>query len=430
MKYSKLIIPFLIGSVMIIISSCKKDNPIVPPVEPPVTLKDTLTLSVEQVTHRSIVVNVKTTTNNPNATVELYRQFNNKDTLVTEYSITIQDTVITDDNNGNDLQLNTEYKYYAVRKDSAGEKEDTSNIITARTLAVTNFNYTWQEFSIGEPGSVLYDVWGTDENNVYAVGRVSLNDTVYGIIRWNGNNWLPEEKVGGLLSIYGFSEADIWSVGSRVLHYNGSEWEDYTYRDPVIIGSITYYSVWGTHSSDLYMGSGGGKIIHWNGTSAEIVYTNPDNVYVNDMEGYSSDYIIGVGTGMIPPLLAVYYDGNNWNNLSINSNTALNAVSIVTEYETYFAGDGIFKMKRGVFLNIFNSGYYVWNIEYDKQTGITVASGDFDGVYINNGLGWENLRGQITSDNTSYVGVYLTNNTIFCVGSTINEAKIIIGKTN
>ena len=418
----------ILAGLCIIISSCKKDNPVVPPIEPPVTLKDTLTLSVEQVTHRSIVVNVKTTVNNPNSTVELYRQFNSLDTLVTEYPITIQDTIITDDNNGNDLQLNTEYKYYAVRIDSAGGKKDTSNIITTKTLAATSFNYTWQEFTIGDPGSVLYDVWGTDENNVYACGRVGLNDTVYGIIRWNGNTWSPEEKVGGLLSIYGFSETNIWVVGSRVLHYDGSEWEDYTYRNPVITGGITYYSVWGTSSTNLYFGSGGGKIIHWNGTSAEIVYTNPENVYVNDLNGYSADYIIGVGTGMVPPLLAVYYDGNSWNSLPISSNTALNAVSIVTENETYFAGDGIFKMKRGVFSNIFNSGYYVWDIEYDKQTGITVASGDFDGVYINNGLQWENLRGQITSDNTSYVGIYLTNNTIFCVGSTINEAKIIIGK--
>ena len=153
------------------------------PVEPPVALKDTLTLSVEQVTHRSIVVDVKTTANNPNSTVELYRQLDSTRTLVAEFPITIKDTIVTDDNSGNDLQLNTEYKYYAVRIDSAGGKKDTSNIITAKTLAATSFNYTWQEFSIGDPGSVLYDVWGTDENNVYACGRITFNDTVYGIIR-------------------------------------------------------------------------------------------------------------------------------------------------------------------------------------------------------------------------------------------------------
>ena len=149
---------------------------------------------------------------------------------------------------------------------------------------------------------------------------------------------------------------------------------------------------------------------------------------MNDLDGYSADYIIGVGTGMVPPLFAVYYDGNSWNSLPINSNTALNAVSIVTRRHIYFSGGGIFEMKGDNTSIIYNSGFYVWDIEYDKQTGVTAASGAYDGVYINNGLQWENLRGQITSDNTSYVGIYLTNNKIFCVGSTINEAKIIIGK--
>ena len=411
-------------------TSCKEEsnNPVVPPVEPPVALKDTLTLSVEQVTHRSIVVDVKTTANNPNSTVELYRQLDSTQILVAEFPITIKDTIVTDDNSGNYLQLNTEYKYYAVRIDSAGEKKDTSNIITSKTLAATSFNYTWQEFAIGDPGSVLYDVWGTDENNVYACGIITISDTVYGVLHWNGTNWLPVKRNGGAYSMFGFSPNDIWVVGGSIFHYDGQQWNEILFNNQILVDNIPYYSVWGTSSTNLFFGSGGGKIIHWNGSNAEIVYANPDNVYVNDLDGYSADYIIGVGTGMVPPLLAVYYDGNSWNSLPISSNTALNAVSIVTRNETYFAGDGIFKMKRGTLSNIFNSGYYVWDIEYDNQTGVTAASGAYDGVYINNGLQWENLRGQITSDNTSYVGIYLTNNKIFCVGSTINEAKIIIGK--
>jgi hypothetical protein len=417
---------FIFSSLILL--SCKKDNPVIPPVEPPPLVKDTITISLVQVTHSSIVINIKSTTNNPNSTIELYRQLNNKDTLAAGYPITVKDTTITDDNNGRDLLLNTEYKYYAVRTDSTGEKKDTSNIVTARTLAATNFNYTWQVFSIGEPGSVLYDVWGTDENNVYACGSITINDTVYGILKWDGIEWLPLKRNGGFNAIYGFSITDIWSVGGAVIYFNGTEWVDYTYKDPIINNNQSYYSVWGTSSSNLYFGSGRGKIIHWDGSSAEIVFSNPDNVYVNGLDGYSSDFIIGVGTGMIPPLLAVFYDGNRWDNLPINSDWSLNSVSIVTRKHIYFGGDGIFELKNGNFSRIFESGYYIWDIEYNKQNGITVASGDFDGVYINNGLEWRNYKGQITSDNTSYAGIYLTNNTIFCVGSTVNEAKIIIGK--
>lgn len=408
---------------------CKEEPPVVPPPPPPPPpiYKDTITLITEDVTHRSITVNIKTTANNPNSIIKFFRIFNSTETQVSEHPITVKDTSIIDDNFGNGLQLNTNYTYYAVRIDTTGERKDSSNKVDARTLAATNFNYSWQEFFIGDTGSVLYDVWGTDENNVYACGGVRLNDTSYGILKWNGVEWLPISKSGGY-SIFGFSNSDIWVVGGAVWHYSGSVWEDYTFRDPVITNNISYYSLWGTSSSNLYFGSGGGKIIHWDGNTAEVVYSNPSNVYVQDLDGYSSDFIIGVGTGMIPPLLAVYYDGSNWANLPISSNWSLNSVSIVTKNHIYFGGDGIFEMNYNNFSQIFSSGFYIWDIEYNKKTGVTVASGAYDGVYIYNGLEWRNYQSQISSDETTYSGIFLINNTIFCVGRNDTQAKIIIGR--
>jgi hypothetical protein len=415
--------------LLLVIYNCKDEPPIVPPPPPP-NVKDTLTLTFEYATHRSVIINSKTTTNNKNSVIQLYRQFNDADTLVAEYAITTNDTSIIDDDSGNGLQLNTSYTYYAVRIDSTGERKDSSNFITEHTLAATNFTYTWQEFALGEPGSVLYDVWGTNENNVYAVGSVRLIDSVYGIIKWNGNNWLPEKKNGGLIAIYGFSETDIWTVGGGVFHFNGSEWEDYTFRDPVITGNITYYSVWGTSSSDLYLGSGGGKIIHWDGNNASIEYANPDIVQVSDLDGYSANFIIGVGMGFTPPLLAVYYNGIGWNRLPIENDPSLNSVAIVSRNHIYFGGTGVYEMKWNNFYRIFTSGYYIRDIDYNRQTGVTVAAGPFDGIYINNGAEWRDYRKQISTDDTYYSGIFLVNSTIFCVGSTINEAKILIGINN
>ncbi len=59
----------------------------------------------------------------------------------------------------------------------------------------------------------------------------------------------------------------------------------------------------GTSSNNLYFGVvGKSSTLEW--SSAQVVY-NPSIVQVKDMDGYASDFIIGVGTGMIPPLLAV-----------------------------------------------------------------------------------------------------------------------------
>lgn len=415
--------------ILLVIYNCKDEPPIVPPPPPPTpNVKDTLTLTFEYATHRSIIINSKTTTNNKNSIIKLYRQFNSADTLVIEYSITTNDTSIIDDNNENGLLLNTTYTYYAVRIDSTGERKDSSNIITAKTLAATNFNYTWQEFALGDPGSVLYDVWGTDVNNVYCCGVIILGDTVYGVMHWDGIEWKPVKGNGGLFAILGFTNNDIWTVGGSIFHFDGINWVEIMFGDQILVDNLPYYSIWGTNSNSVYFGSGRGKIIHWNGNKAQIVYSNPAEVFVNDLDGNSADFIIGVGTGMVPPLLAVKYDGTSWNDLPISNNWSLNGVSIVTQNHIYFSGGGIFEMQENSFTRIYNSGFYIWDIEYNRQTGVTVASGSFDGIYINNGVEWRDFAGQISNDETTYSGIFSINNVIFCVGRNDTQAKIIIGK--
>ena len=61
MKILSLFAALLISSL--VFSSCKKDNPVIPPVEPPPVLKDTITLSVEGTTHRSVELNIQSTIN-------------------------------------------------------------------------------------------------------------------------------------------------------------------------------------------------------------------------------------------------------------------------------------------------------------------------------------------------------------------------------
>jgi hypothetical protein len=438
---AKTIIFFLALCILtFVIFSCEEEPPVVPP-PPPAIVKDTLTLTLEYSTHRSIILNSKTTTNNKNSTIELYRQINNIDTLVANYPITNNDTSIIDDNSGKGLELNTTYTYYAVRVDTTGARKDSSNFITTTTLAATNFNYTWQEFAIGSllyGPNILYDVWGNDEANVWAVGGFyDDNNKNYGALHYDGNQWTPDSTVGGY-AIYGFGWNDIWVVGGGVFHFDGIEWKQKdSYLsgvqriplDIVLFNNLPYFSVWGSSSNDLFLGNSNGKIIHWNGSNAQMVYNNPDDVFVNDLDGYSSDFIIGVGTGMVPPLLAIKYDGTNWADLLISNNWSLNAVAIVTKNHIFFAGGGIFEMKGTNFSRIINSGYYVWDIEYNSQTGVTVGSGSYDGIYINNGLEWRSYQGQISNDETTYSGILIINSSIFCVGRNDNQAKILIGKS-
>ncbi len=294
-----------------------------------------------------------------------------------------------------------------------------------------------QEYTIGDWQSALYDVWGTDENNVWAVGSLTIGGKFYGALHWNGIEWIPDSTVGGY-AIYGFGASDIWVVGGGVFHYDGGEWIQKDKKivngnaiplDLVLFNNTPYTSIWGTSSSNLYLGNAWGKIIHWDGSKADLVSENYSEP-LNDMEGYSSDFIIAVGTDFTPPASTLYFDGLSWSDYpNIDNGYSLNAVTIVNPYEIYWAGEGIFRTTRENQIQVFSSGYYIWDIEYNKLTGEVVASGAFDGVYIYNGLRWENFRGNISNDETTYAGIFLINTTIFCVGRNDNKAKIIIGKT-
>jgi hypothetical protein len=303
--------------ILLGINSCKDDLPVVPPDIPPdpIILKDTLAVSITDITHRSLTINVSTTQNNPGSVIKLFRSDNSSETLLAEYLIDVKDTSLIDDNNGAGLELNKEYSYYALRIDSLGERKDSSNIVTAATLNATSHEYTWEEFIIGEFQSSLYDVWGTDENNVYAVGTIIINDTAYSVIKWDGNSWKPEKKIGGQNAIYGFSETDIWSVGGGVEHYNGIEWVQIDSKsiggqgfplDSILHHNTPYTSLWGTSSSNMYFGNNKGKIIHWDGKKAKVLYDF--GIYITDINGTSEDNIWITGGGA--NIFVAKYDGS------------------------------------------------------------------------------------------------------------------------
>ncbi|MBZ0200679.1 MAG: hypothetical protein K8H86_12480, partial [Ignavibacteriaceae bacterium] len=294
----------IITTAVILLVGCNKSSP---PTQPlPAELKDTVNISVKDVTHRSVSVNVQSTMNNVQLSVSLYRTFNGADTLVANFPVVVKDTTIIDDNDGAGLLINTSYGYYAVLTDTTGAIKNKTDPITVSTLAPTSHNFTWQEYIIGDDIGIssnsLYDVWGTDENNVWAVGTVLINDTGYGVIKWNGTEWRPNKKRGGLMAVYGFSNSDVWAVGNSVEHFDGNQWSRVDANDTgqyvvpiatILHDNIPYTSIWGTSSNNLYLGSGWGKIIHWDGKKAKLI-SEIFTSHIRDIWGFSNDdiYII------------------------------------------------------------------------------------------------------------------------------------------
>ncbi len=150
-------------------------------------------------------------------------------------------------------------------------------------MDTTSHNFSWQTFSLGEhSSSILYDVAIIDENNIWAVGEIYMNDslgnpdsTIYNAVHWNGNIWeLKRIKTlfsGNLITvpldgIFAFSATDIWMVGSLPIHGDGANWTMYDLRSAVD-PNLSLTKVWGSRSNDIYFVGRNGSIAHYNGSS-------------------------------------------------------------------------------------------------------------------------------------------------------------------
>jgi len=221
----KKVLYLLILNCAFLILNCSDE-----PTQPPPTImeiRDTIAVAIDQVTHRSISLRLSKTINEKSS-YALNRSSGLDTFTFVPFALSQRDTVFIDDNHGEGLTIDNEYSYFAYRIDSTGSPKDTGNAITTRTLAVTSHDFTWTEYTLGS--GELRDVWGTDENNVYAVGSVKFGDSTFGVIKWDGNEWKPELFIGGKQTIYGFSEKDIWIGGGSVKHFDGQKWIDIDHK--------------------------------------------------------------------------------------------------------------------------------------------------------------------------------------------------------
>ncbi|MGA7258864.1 MAG: Ig-like domain repeat protein [Terracidiphilus sp.] len=107
----------------------------------------------------------------------------------------------------------------------------------------------------------LAGIWGTDADNVYAVGEQGT------ILHWDGNTWTPVSGVPTIERLNGVwtdSAADTFAVGDfgTILHYDGTGW---TAQASGVTDDLT--SVWGFNGSDVYAVGSNGRILYFDGTS-------------------------------------------------------------------------------------------------------------------------------------------------------------------
>ncbi len=322
-------------------------------------------------------------------------------------------------------------------------KKDKSPIGPVPTLPVyTSHEFEWEIDTLDYPGSyqtLIRDIWGTSENNVYAVGH---NDqgSKGSIWHWDGNEWKSLVNYEGPIDpfylgpssfreIYGFSANDFWIVGERyqengiVLHFNGNDWikHDFFYPSNLL-------SVWGTSSSDLWVGDFYSKIHHYDGAQWTEMAIGV-NAGIHSIAGFSENEVYALGyelDDMSPQDSTTYhffqYSDNTWNKVysyivGINPDKYIfgnSALYVINDNTFYSVGYEIFTWHKGNWKNV-SFPFYIHNlIDISGSSNYNLFTvGIFGDLFHFNGQDWY----QYTElPNISYGSVWMHDRYVFIAG--------------
>ncbi len=212
------------------------------------------------------------------------------------------------------------FKVEAFNKEN--KLKDTSRTVESRTLSPTSHDIVWTIDTLGQPSDFLNDVWGLDENNVYAVGYVNLPGGGSGIIKWNGTQWNPFPASAGVkYGIFGFSESSIYVVGESSNRgfagiWNGSGWTTF-FSDYFYARGDTVYplnAVWGSSPNDVWAVGDFGTIIHWDGIEWRKVELTQNLAGYNftDIWGHGKSEVYVTGRIYQQKVILLKYNGYEW----------------------------------------------------------------------------------------------------------------------
>jgi hypothetical protein len=94
------------------------------------------------------------------------------------------------------------------------ERDKTPLSLSSESNSYPSHDFGWTADALAPPDALqvfMYDIWGTDENNVWCVGHSDLS--AYQIWHWNGETWKNvKPNITGdrpsYYEIFGFSEND------------------------------------------------------------------------------------------------------------------------------------------------------------------------------------------------------------------------------
>ena len=282
----------------IVFASCNTAEPPIPPVNA------NLSLVQDEISCTEAWLKLKTENLQLPANLNLLQDDNIKKTI----TLSSKDTALYIDS----LLPNKTYQFQLVTNNN----DIKSNKVAVTTLDTTDHNFTWQTFTFGNyDNSVLYDVALIDENNIWAVGEIYIEDSIgvvnrFNAIHWDGIDWKLHKILFYTIcgqqsrtpypakSIYAFNENEIWIAmdGDQIAKLeNGVQ-----VNTICLPWSFSISKLWGSNSNDLYAVGDNGNIAYSNGSNWTKIESGTNDNLLDVMGtadgntvwtcGYSGDY--------------------------------------------------------------------------------------------------------------------------------------------
>ena len=431
--------PFLVASL-----SC--DSTEQPPTVPPPPDLRKITLSVEDVSCIEVWLNIKADSITFPSEIILL-----KDTVEQTISLGCSDTTLYIDS----LLPNKTYAYKAILAADTTIKSET---VTAQTLDTTSHNFSWQSWEFGEhSSSVLYDVAIIDENNIWAVGEIYMNDSLgnpdpnaYNAVHWDGSKWELKRIMFYTIcgqqnlssyparSIWVFNENDIWiGVDGDQITRLENEVQTTTICLP---WSFTINKIWGTSSEDLYVVGNGGNIAryfkpigHWQKLDGD---TNLDiyDIIGSVIEANQYEVLCVAAKQFVSTEKKVFkIIGNTIYELSANGiPTDIKSIWFKSNKKYYVVGSGMFSKTninstqpwKSIWEGI--TEYYTNSIDGNNYNDIIVCGAYGEMIHFN-GTEWKSFREELQIFDGSYLEVKIKGNLVVAVGYNSSDAIVTIG---
>ena len=407
----------------------------------------TIVISFEGTSSTEAWVNLKT--QNISFPAEINLLLDSK--KLTNINLTSNDTTIYIDS----LLPNRSYQLEA--QFTANNLAANSNKLIVQTLDTTSHNFTWQTYTFGgQAGScILRDVAIINQNDIWAVGEIYMNDstgkpdpTRYNLVVWDGNNWTVKRVpyyfqgqpfYNPIQTVFAFNANDIWFAGNGVIHWDGSQYNPVPLPTNVW-GQDQINKIWGSSSNDLYIVGNSGSIAHYqNGGWSKI--QSGTTLDIQDIWGGVNPYtgeteVLCIASNIFATtepsrLIQIKPTFNNWLNVGTLPAT-MSSVWFMPGIKYYLAGDGTFTFhsfngKHNDETNRIPS-YYRFSIRGNEVNDVVIC-GSFGLISHYNGKSWHTYSGdELQYFNGNYYKIEIKDNIIATVGQSGAQAIITIGK--